>query len=70
MNNRGEVVAFAFPERIGFGHAIAWLDNNGPVHLNDMIPASSSYYLVHTGGINDAGETAVKPPKYPGNRER
>ncbi len=56
VNNRGEVVGFAFPGPRGLGHAIAWLDNHGPVDLNDLIPADSGYYLVNTGGINDAGE--------------
>jgi probable HAF family extracellular repeat protein len=56
VNNSGEVVGFAFPGPFGSGHAIAWLDNNGPVDLNDLIPANSGYYLVNSGGINDAGE--------------
>ena len=56
VNNRGDVAGFAFPGPRGSGHAIAWLDNNGPVDLNDLIPANSGYYLVNTGGINDAGE--------------
>ena len=56
VNNRGDVVGFAFPGPRGIGHAIAWLDDNGPVDLNDLIPDDSGYYLVNTGGINDAGE--------------
>jgi probable HAF family extracellular repeat protein len=57
LNNRGEVVGFAFPGPTGDGHAILWLAN-GPVDLNTLVPAGSPF-LTGAYSINDAGEIAA-----------
>jgi probable HAF family extracellular repeat protein len=58
VNDRGQITGFSIDSSFN-QRALLWESaDEAPVDLNTLIPADSPWYLVTTGGINQAGEIA------------
>jgi len=57
MNSAGDVVGYGLPV-LGLRQGFFYSDGKGMQGLNQLIDATSGWYILGAGGINDAGQIA------------